>query len=284
MPIINENVFYTLTFLPEFEDLLFSFYILMRVLGLLIVSPLLSNRAINPAIRLFLAIFITLLLTMVLYPDYKGAHSRYRYAELQHFTFHSLPEVILISIKELGIGYIIGFCFNVVFEAMVLAGELIDSMIGFSTAQFLDPFSNSVHSLLGHLLVLFGALMMLIVDLHHIFIRVVAESFNLVPIGNFELTRPLFDDITLGTSWIFVYGLKFGSIPILILACGLVGIAFTVRVVPEMNLLLTGLPMRVLLGFFTMILATGRIMPIFKESFTAVTRLAEQILHHFRFN
>ncbi len=258
----------------------FVLYILLRVLGLFMISPLFSNHSINPLIRFFIGLFTSLILSLVLYPDYLGLHPRYVLADLNQTTLNHLLLVILISIKELATGYIIGFCFNVVFEAMVLTGELIDSMIGFSTAQFLDPFSFSFHSLLGQLFVLSGALMMLLVDFHHVFIRIIANSFNVIPIGHYQMSEALFNDLTSGTSLIFIYCVKYGVIGIIILFSQLLGIGFTVRVVPEMNLLLTGLPMRILFGFFVMVLTTGRIQPIFLESFKAVSFLAERIVQH----
>lgn len=267
---------------PSASDIVFYFYILMRVLGLLIVSPLLSNRVIHPSIRLYLSIFIASLLMMVLYPQYHGSTAQFSLSELEIVRPSSLLQIFLISIKELAVGYVIGFCFNIVFEAMLMAGELVDNMIGFSTAQFLDPFSYTFHSLLGQLLVISGALVMLIVDFHHIFIRIVADSFNLIPIGMYHMTPPLFEEITTGTSWIFVYAVKYAAIPLIVLAYGLVGISFTVRVVPEMNLLLTGLPMRVLIALLTMALTMGRIVPIFEDSFLAITRLAEQVVIYMR--
>jgi flagellar biosynthesis protein FliR len=217
---------------------------------------------------------------MVLYPSYHGSALKFPLTELEMVQPTSFLQLILTSFKELAVGYIIGFCFNVVFEAMIMAGELIDSVIGFSTAQFLDPFSYTFNTLLGQLLVISGVLLMLIVDFHHIFIRILADSFTVIPIGMFNLTHPLFEDITTGTSWIFVYAVKYAAIPLVVLAYGVVGIGYTIRVVPEMNLLLTGLPLRVLIGLLMMILATGRVIPIFEESFLAITRLAEQIVIH----
>lgn len=265
---------------PTSADTVFFLYILMRVLGLLIVSPILSNRALTPPIRLFLALFITILFVMVLYPKYYGNSPLFSFNEARELQPTSLLQIVLISIKELAVGYLIGFCFNIVLEAMIMAAELIDSTIGFSTAQFLDPFSYSFHSLLGQLLVISGVLLMLIVDFHHIFIRLVASSFTVIPIGQLHMPSLLFDDIITGTSWIFIYAVKYAAIPLIVLAYGVVGIGFTIRVVPEMNLLLTGLPLRVLIGLLMMTLATGRVIPIFEQSFLAITRLAEQIVMH----
>jgi flagellar biosynthesis protein FliR len=262
---------------PEAENLMgWAFYILMRVLGLLFVSPLLSNKAVTGSTRFYLGFFITIVIAISLYPSYRPDDLALNGLDI----FHSphIIGVIITSIKELLIGYIIGFCFNVIFESMLMAGEMIDSMIGFSTAQFVDPFSSTFHSLLGQLLVFMGALFMLIMDLHHVFIRIIADSFTVIPIGHYYMTQDLLKKIVLDTSWIYTFAVKYGAIPIIILSINLVGIACTVRVVPEMNLLLTGLPLRVMFGIWAMMIAISRIIPLFKETFSQITSLVEQII------
>lgn len=265
-------------FVPTPAGLAFVAFILLRVSGLFIISPLLSNRLLNTNIRIFLAVGTTIVLAIVLYPEYVGSSPKYiLFSPHYGYTFDILF-ILLMGIKELAIGYIIGFCFNIIFESMLLAGELIDSMIGFSAAQFLDPFSNTFQSMLGQLFVLTGGMIMIVLDLHHIFIRMIADSFEIIPLGDFYMNNFLVQDVTQGMAQLFIYAVKIGTIPIVILACGLVGIAFTIRVVPEMNILLTGLPMRVLIGFYTIMLAMNLMIPSFVDGFLKITELVHSIV------
>lgn len=251
----------------NYQEVLFVFYISCRVSGVFLVSPLLSNKSVSPTIRLYLSLFTAVLLAFVFYPEYFGQHAKYALPIIKEDNTASLFILAMDAAKELSIGYLIGFMFNIVFEALMLCGEMIDSMIGYSTAQFFDPFSSTFQSLLGQLLLLTGALFMLIYDYHHVFIKMVAISFSMFPLGHFELNSAIIGNITYGTSQLFVYAIKVGAIPIAVLACALVGIAFTIRVVPEMNLLLTGLPMRVLIGWYIMMIAMQHIPPVIKSAF-----------------
>lgn len=266
--------------LPSAEQFIFGFYIFMRISGLVLVAPLFSSKIINPSIRVYIALFLTLILGMSLYPDYFGPTARVHLDEFNGLNERDAFRIVLNGLVELGIGYLIGFCLNVVFESMILAGELIDSMIGFSAAQFIDPFAFGFQSLLGQLLVIAGVIFMLLTDFHHVFIKLIANSLVMVPLGNSIFNPSYTQDVIIGTSWIFTFAVKFCAIPLIVLSCMLVGIAFTVRVLPEMNLLLTGLPMRILMGLFTVALTIGRLPPLFEESFNAVTRLAETIIYH----
>jgi flagellar biosynthesis protein FliR len=248
----------------------------MRTIGLLFISPLLSNKAITATTRIYLGVFITLLLSLALYPEYtKGAH-----AELPSDTFHSsqLLTILLTCIKELAIGYFIGFCFNILFEAIAMSGEIIDNMIGFSTAQIINPLFNTFYSVIGQLLFFSAALFILIWDFHHVFIRALADSFTMIPLGHLHINKRLMDVFILETSWIYSFSIKYAAIPIVILTINLLGIACTIRVVPEMNLLLTGVPLRVLYGLWSLILAISWIVPLFRSTFIEIARVVEWIL------
>lgn len=261
---------------PQF--FLFFAYTLFRALGILFISPLLANKSLTFSSRLYLGIFIAFLLAVTLYPQYEKNALFNTNPSSGIFDNNNIIGIALTCIAELSLGYLLGFCFNIVFEAMAMAGEVVDNMIGFSTAQFLNPFSYAFHSSLGMLLMFTGALYMLVTDFHHVFIKILAESFTIVPIGHYQLPFSMVNDITDGTSWIYTFAIKYGAISILVLCINLVGVAFTVRVVPEMNLLLTGLPLRVLFGLWSMMLTMGRLFPLFEQTFRQVTRLAEFLL------
>jgi flagellar biosynthesis protein FliR len=257
---------------------LFYAYVLFRTLGIFFISPLLSNKSLTAASRIYLGLFAAIVLTLVLYPQYVSQFTQAPFHNESIFSLDNFLGIAITCLEELALGYLLGFCFNIVFEAMAMAGELIDNMIGFSTAQFVDPFSFAFHSSLGMLMVFTGALYMLITDFHHVFIRLLADSFVVVPLGGYHMPSSLLRDITDGTSWIYTFAIKYGAISILVLCINLVGVAFTVRVVPEMNLLLTGLPLRVLFGLWSMMLAISRIFPLFGQTFRETARLAESIL------
>ncbi len=259
------------------SEILFIFYLFSRVCGLLVISPLFSMQTISPIIRTLFALFVSLTLAIVLYPHYAKGET-VLFPESHYTQWPALFWMIFTAVKEIALGYLMGICFTVIIEAMALAGELIDTMIGFATAQFLDPLSNTFQSLLGRLLVLLGFLILLVFDLHHLFIRIITESFLIIPLGDFWLNSEAVETFERTTGQLFVYALKFGTIPLVLLAGGLVPIAFTVRVVPEMNLLLTGLPMRVLIGYYTVMLAIAHIPTTFQQAFFQVSSYVQKML------
>jgi flagellar biosynthetic protein FliR len=265
-----------LSFLTSPEDIVFFYYVLARLTGLFVISPLFSRQVIGGGVRIFLAIFLSVMLTMVLYPDYRGQAPLYITEVFPNEKGWLFLSVNLL--KEIGIGYILGFCFTLVFEAIMLAGELIDAMTGFATAASIDPMSETAQALLGPLLVVTIAMIALALDIHHSFIRVVVESFLVIPLGEYKMSPEMIPQITYGTGLIFIYALKFAVVSFIILACATIGIGFMVRIVPEYNPLLTGLPMRVLVAYYTIMLSIRHIPPVIQSAFAEAENLSRILM------
>lgn len=259
-----------LQMLPGSNAWLLLLLTICRTLGFFLLSPLFSAMYITHTVRFFLACFTGLLIALVLYP---------------HFMQEALIlgsqgiqlQVVWLCATELFLGYIIGFIFSLVFDSMKLAGELIDTLTGMSAGQIFDPISNTFQTLTGQLLLLFGILIMLSIDFHHVIIRIVAESFQLVPLGHFQLHGVVFSEIVDAGASLFQYALKIAVIPLVLITICLAGIALTIRVIPEMNLLFIGVPMRFLIGLLTLILATGHMPPVFKQAFWYYAKLVVRL-------
>ena len=88
------------------------------------LSPLLSNQNTPMQVRVMLTVFITILLTITLYPDYRGAESSFILKELALDQPISIIQVGITTIKEVGIGYLMGLCFTLLFEAVLVAGQV----------------------------------------------------------------------------------------------------------------------------------------------------------------
>ena len=257
------------------EDFLIFLYIFARVSGVFLLSPLLAGKSIPIVVRGFLTVGTTILLSMVLFPSYQKNF-------VLDNTLQQGEVIFLIAIalvKEVAVGYLIGFCFSILFEAMVLAGELIDSMMGLSTAQFFDPLSQTFKSLLAELFLLSAMVLMFAMDLHHVFFRILADSFNYIPLGYYQLSNNLLRDITLEVAAIFTFGIKIAAIPMIILVLTAAAIGFISRTLPEFNPLITGVSLRIVVGLFA-VMATLRLFPSFIEhAFVNLTELAQVFLN-----
>ena len=262
------------------EDIIFFFYVLARVAGLFLVAPLLSNQMMIRSTRIGLMIFTAAILAMTLYPDYRSTTPKYLLPELAPGAVTSMTVLAITVIKELAIGYILGFAFTIIYEGLMLAGQQVGVMIGLSVAEILDPISNTSQSLIAQLFTLTASLIIVTLDLHHVFIRIVANSFDVIPLGTLNLPYEMLQDVTTGTTQLFTYALRYAAIPFVILFLVTIGLGFMGRVMPEMNIFMVGFPLKILIGYYSLILSITYFPLLLRQAFAEHYNLAQLFIRH----
>lgn len=260
------------------EYILFAFYLGARVAGVLLVSPLFANVAINGTTRTMLTVFVTLLIGLVIYPQYFGPTPTFVVRELMINEQLAIPIIMATMVKELALGYIMGFCFNLLFESMLMAGQLISVMIGFSMAEIIDPVSGTRQSTVAQVFTLTASLIMISLDLHHTFIWVLSKSFEYCPLGQWQWTQDLLQDITHGTARTFTFGLRIPAIPYVVLFLVTIALGFMAKIMPEMNIFMVGFPLRIIIGYYGLMLAVRYFPLVFTQAFQEFHNLTERVL------
>jgi flagellar biosynthetic protein FliR len=157
--------------------------------------------------------------------------------------------LIMVILTEILVGLTIGFGVNLTFSAVYIAGQLIDIPMGFGMAGVFDPVSGMAVPLITQFHRVLSVLMFFTVNGHHALIYNISRSFDLIPIG-----KPIFDGnlptlLLEGLAEVFYLGLRiaFPFIAAIFLADVALGIAS--RAVPQINALIMGFPIKILLGF-----------------------------------
>jgi flagellar biosynthetic protein FliR len=265
-------------FLHSGEDVIFFIYVLTRVAGLFIAAPLLSNQLMSRSVRSLIMIFLGAIMTMTLYPDYRGIHPKYILPELVPGANISMIMLSMTLVKEFAVGWLLGFIFSIVYEAVLLAGQQVGMMIGFSMSEILDPVSNTSQSMIGYFFTIFTSLLILVTDIHHVFIIALVDSFQTIPIGNYHMPYEILHKITHGSNLSFDYGLRIAAVPFAALALITIGLGFMARVMPEMNIFMVGFPLRILMGYYTMLVTIIYFPSLINQAFVEYGNLAVRVI------
>lgn len=146
--------------------------LLCRVLPVIIFSPFLGGEVVPTEIKMGTGVT----LAIVLFP---AVSSR-----LGAIPTSALPFIALM-LKEVFIGMSLAFVVNTVFEAVRVAGTLVDTMSGSNNAQLYVPQLGQNVSLFTSLKVQLAVVLFLTLNGHHLVIQALADSFETIPLDGF---------------------------------------------------------------------------------------------------
>lgn len=162
------------------------------------------------------------------------------------------------AISEIMTGLILGYITNLVFQVLKFAGAWMDIHAGFSMVSILDPNSDTVSTLLGNFSYFIGLVFFFLVDGHHMIIRMLVESINIVPIGKTIVYQETLMGVIQTIFSYFALGVKIAIPLVLILVITDVCLGLISRTVPSIPIMIFGMPIKNILGLITFII----IMPL----------------------
>jgi len=136
----------------------------------------------------------------------------------------------------------------------------------------LDPQTGSRVTLLGQYLYVFGLLLFLQLDAHHLLLRLLADSFRFVPLNTTLITTKITWQIW--QTFIGMFSLAFqiaAPLIVLLLASDLV-LSLIARSVPQLNVFMVGFPLKAGLG----ILILNLMIPLFLTLFGYLLTVLER--------
>jgi len=236
----------------------------LRVSGLVLFAPLFGSAAIPARIKAVLVIA----LTAVLYP-----------ALASRVGGVMVTQWPLVVIHELVVGVSLGIAANLLFDAMQMAGQVLSIQMGYSLVSILDPQTQAESTVVALFHQTIAMLIFLGLNVHHALLRVVASSFDYLPVGAAEFS-PQFALATLkigGT--VLALGIRIAA-PVLAatlvadLAIGLLG-----KASPQMPLILLGPAIKSMLGIGVLVGVMKYWPSLLERWFLNSLTCAEHLLH-----
>jgi flagellar biosynthetic protein FliR len=158
------------------------------------------------------------------------------------------------------------------FSAIYAAGDVIALQTGLSFARFMDPSMMAQVSVIESFKNLLAIIVFFTVDAHHLLIRALSKSFDEIPLGVFFIKPPLFGFLVEIAGRIFALGLKIGAPVIFVLMLVEIILGLLARMVPQMNIFIEGLPLKILVSFVILSLSLSFAVPYIGSIFLGVER------------
>jgi flagellar biosynthesis protein FliR len=227
---------------------------LARVGTLMAVLPVFSGGQVPPQVRVGLAVVMSL----VIFPP-AAAH-------IPEFEFEAVS-LALLMLSEALIGLLFGFIAQFVFSAVELGGTLISYMMGFAAANVFDPQTQRQVSVIPQFQNILAILIFLSLDIHHVFLRVLAESYALLPPGQADLSPGALSYVIGLSGTIFVLGVKLAAPILAVLILTLLVLGVMARVFPQLNVFFLSFPVKIGVAFIVIGLTMNMVAAILAREF-----------------
>ena len=238
--------------------------IITRLSGLLASAPFFSTYPIPRQAKLWLAATIA----FVLFPIIK--------ATTGFVLPTSVPALMVILIKEFIIGFAIGFCANIILIGVELGANMFSTQMGLSISTALNPLSGSASPVLTQAYVLMVGMIFLSVGGHHLMFSSLYHSFISMPIGfQFDFSPYLVEQIVRISSQMFVVGMELVLPIFAILFMTDVLLGFTSKMMPQLNIFMVSMPLKLYLGLMLSIMFTKAIA---EHSEVIIERILSQVM------
>jgi len=160
----------------------------------------------------------------------------------------SFLPLFLMMLSQALIGAALGFTARLILAAAQLAGEVMGMQIGFSVANAVDPVSRLNISLIGQVQYVFAILIFLLTNAHHVFLSVIADSFQITPSLFFHSSASWMSFFVGLTRNMFILAVKL-SIPVIaVIFLSNIGLGVVARTVPQINVFIVGFPLHIAIG------------------------------------
>ncbi|MCS6802420.1 MAG: flagellar biosynthetic protein FliR [Chloroflexota bacterium] len=239
---------------------------LARVSGMVAASPIYSSRALPGSVKIGLAVA----LTIVLVPP--GS------ALPPGLPRELLPFLGLLALNTV-IGLAIGFAASLVFGAIQTGAGLIGTQIGFGLSQVIDPMFEGASNTLDTFYTLFATMVFLTLSGHHWLIAALQRAFETIPLTGAGLSAELAAGRVLalaGELWVIAFQIALPVVGALLLTDVALGIL--TRTVPQMNVFVVSLPLKVTVGLVVVLLTLPVVAAYLDGVFRTMTAQAGMVV------
>lgn len=220
----------------------FAFMIAFTRIGTaMMIMPGVGDSFTPSNIRLYIAMGLALVLTPVL-------------QTFMPSPLPALPVMFVLLGMEFIIGLFVGTIARVLISALDTAGMIISLMSGFANAQVFNPAMATQGSIVGAMMSVTGVVLLFALNLHHLLIYGLVESYHLFPIGDVPNAGSMAELMARAVSSAFYIGFQI-AIPFIIVGLLIyIGMGVLARVMPQIQVFLIALPLQIILSLVTLLL------------------------------
>ncbi|MBA4249539.1 MAG: hypothetical protein C0432_02075 [Candidatus Puniceispirillum sp.] len=239
------------------KDFFDFFLVFCRVLGVFSLVPFLSQKEIPGRIRLFISLgFSFLILPLISVKSSSDLHFILLMKEM---------------IKELIIGSFIGAMSRLIAMILEYVGHFVSDFMGLSSANSFNP-NLPESTLLSNVFNVFGVVIFLSLDLHHLILNAFVSTYVLFPMMSSipfgEYSKSLIQIV----AQTFQISLQLVAPLLIVFLISQLTLGFLGRIIPQVQLFFITMPLQLWIGFVVLSMIASSILTYYGDFFKSQIR------------
>lgn len=236
--------------------------IFIRITSFIVVSPGFSIKGLPSVAKIALSMGITL-----------ATYSAVPVMDQEAGTFF----FAILVLKEVLLGIAIGFITKLFFSAVEIAGNFVDFQVGFSMGAVYDPSMGINVSYYGKIYYWLSMCVFYLTNLHHIVIKSLIQSFQSMPISSTNIGDFGVEGMMKLLGIIFELAFNLSAPMVIVALLTEVILGLISRSVPQINVLILGMPLKIVASFVIMLI----LLPTLIENIHEILPLMVKYMNEF---
>lgn len=234
----------------------------VRLAGAFLFTPFFASAGVPVRIRIIFLISLAFLLTAVLPPTAPPA---------------TLADLFAAFLAELLLGGALAFGVFAAFGVFLFGGRILDFQMGFGVASLIDPATRTQSPLIGTILNMMAVAGFFLVNGHHLMLRGLAYSFERIPPGT-GIREFALGPVVAEFGLMFTYGLVLVAPAVFALLLLDAGLAIAARTMPQINMFIVGLPLKIFVGLMVLAISLVYMGPFLAKVYASIFRYWEAFI------
>jgi flagellar biosynthetic protein FliR len=243
---------------PSPREVILFALVLSRVAGIFSAVPVFGGRT----IPLHIKVIIIAMITLVCFPALS-------------VTLTEVPSdaftLALLAMREIMVGITLGFVTRIIFSAVEFSGQIIGMQMGFTISSIIDPSQGTQTQIMSVMQTLLATLLFLSMNIHHLFLRTIVDSFRIVPLGGWHINGEIISFLIRSTSDIMVLGVRLAAPVMVALLLTTITLGIMARAFPQMNVFMVSMPLNIGIGFIVLGVTLTIFFHVLEVSFGSIS-------------
>ena len=239
-------------------------FILVRISAFIMVTPIFFPPSVPKQVKAGFSIIVALFLAI----------------NMENVPVTEMPNdltLVLSIFNEAFSGVMLGLAVGMWFYFIKMAGSFLDMQMGLAMLSMFDPNTKSNSTMLANISHWVAIIIFFIVDGHHMLIRMFSKSVEIIPLGHNILSQDAMGVMIEAFINYFVLGLRISIPLVLLIIISDVVMGLISRSVPQLNIMILGMPIKIMVGLASFIISLPIIIKLIVSGFNVIPEVIEKL-------